>query len=70
MNIVTAFAEPACGPGWANSPLWVIVKRDDGKMYVECIQPEDQTNQMRLLYPISSYVHNIMSKEASKVLIG
>src|SRR5438552_91090 len=41
--IVTAYAESAAGPGWANSPIWVIVRRRDGNLRMECLQPDEQT---------------------------
>lgn len=56
-SIVTAWAEPASGPGWSNQPLWVIVKDGDGKLREECIQPEEQDQVMRTLYTISASVH-------------
>jgi hypothetical protein len=56
-SIVTAWAEPASGPGWSNQPLWVIVKDGDGKLREECIQPEEQDQVMRTLYAISASVH-------------
>lgn len=35
-TVVTAFAEPAAGPGWANTPVWVILQRADGTFTREC----------------------------------
>ena len=67
-SILTAFAEPACGPGWSNTPVWVVLRDENGKFSVECIQPEDQTATMITLYSISSVVHRQMSKEAEKII--
>jgi hypothetical protein len=59
-KIVTAFAEYAAGPGWANRPLWVIVRGADLWLREECIQPENQTAEMRALFRVSSAAHEAM----------
>lgn len=56
-TIVTAYAERASGPGWANCPLWVIVKGSDGVLREECIQADQQTPDMAVLYNIAAEVH-------------
>ena len=61
-HIVTAWAEPAAGPGWANRPLWVLIRDGDGKLRVECIQPADQTVDMHILYSVSAAVHAQMTR--------
>jgi hypothetical protein len=60
-TIVTAFAEYAAGPGWANRPLWVIVRGTDHKLREECIQPEDQTADMHALFRVSNAAHMAMT---------
>ena len=55
--IVTAYAQSAPGPGWGNSPLWVIVRDAAGVLREECIQPEEQTETMHLLYRASADIH-------------
>lgn len=65
--VVTAFAEPCAGPGWANSPVWVILSDEEGRLYRECIQPDDQSAVMRTLYSVSASTHVQMSKEAEKI---
>lgn len=59
-KIVCAFAEPAAGPGWANSPLWYIVRDGDGKLTMHCLQPEEQTAEIGLLYRTSAALHGTM----------
>ena len=56
-QIVTAYAEGAAGPGWANSPIWVIVRGLDGSLRQECIQPSEQTRDMVTLYGVSQAAH-------------
>lgn len=68
-HIVCAYAEYASGPGWSNSPLWVIVlNRTTGEMTTECIQPADQTPVIRALFPISAPMHDRLKLEATSVL--
>lgn len=60
-KIVTAFAEYAAGPGWAGRPLWVIVRDENHRLREECIQPEDQTAEMRALFRVSNAAHKAMT---------
>jgi hypothetical protein len=59
-KIVTAFAEYAAGPGWANRPLWVIVRGADLRIREECIQPQNQTAEMHALFRVSNAAHEAM----------
>ncbi|MEE4383750.1 MAG: hypothetical protein V2J02_17250 [Pseudomonadales bacterium] len=69
-RVVTVYAQPASGPGWGNSPVWVVLRERDGTLRQECIQPEDQTAGMRHLYRIASEVHRQMVREARVALKG
>lgn len=62
-HIVAVVAEPASGPGWANTPLWVIVQDGNGKLRRECLQPMEQSEGMRLLYATAAEVHCAMVRE-------
>jgi len=68
-HIITAFAESAAGPGWANSPIWIVVQDENKKIQMECIQPEEQTPEMRLLYAISQAAHFSMTNACKKRLM-
>jgi len=60
--VKAAWGESASGPGWGNKPLWVLVWNSlDDEYRVECIQPEDQTYEMGLLYAASCLIHNQMT---------
>ena len=59
-RIVTAYAERANGPGWANSPIWVIVRDRFGNLREECLQPDEQTAEMAVLYRVSEAAHSAM----------
>lgn len=60
--IVTAFAESKSGPGWANSPIIVIVEsRLDRVLRKEWIQPDEQTDDMFIFYGVSEAAHKGMT---------
>lgn len=60
-QVITIYAKSANGPGWHNFPLWIIVRSKlDGALRLECIQPEEQTAEMHILYKISEASHNAM----------
>lgn len=56
-HVVCAFAETAAGPGWANRPIWVILRDRNGDLSQECIQPDQQTHAMALLFKASNAMH-------------
>ena len=60
-TVLTAYAEPAKGPGWANAPIWVIVRDADDNLRQECIQPSEQTEDMLTLYAFSALLHGRMT---------
>lgn len=66
-HIVAVVAEPASGPGWSNTLLWVIVQDGNGKLRRECLQPIDQSDGMRLLYATAAAVHAAMVREVERV---
>ena len=59
-QIVTAWAESASGPGWANQPVWVLVRERCGKLRIECLQPDEQSRDIHTLYRVSSAAHGAM----------
>ena len=67
--VVTAYASRASGPGWANTPIWVVIHdRVTGLYREDCIQPEHQTAGMRILYGISEQTHAEMMAEVAMLL--
>ena len=61
-SVVTAYAESADGPGYGNAPIWVIIRHKiTGEFRRDCIQPEEQTGEMRILYGISQVTHSAMT---------
>lgn len=65
-TIVTAYAQSCAGPGWGNSPIWVVVRDKLGNLREECIQPNSQTGEMLSLYSISQSVNNAMINAITK----
>ena len=59
-TVVTAFAETAEGPGWFNTPVWVVIRARDHTLRMECLQSEEQTSRMLTLYSVSAACHNSM----------
>ena len=59
-EIVAAWAEHCSGPGWSNRLIHYAYYRD-GKFVVECLQPEEQTPGMSLLFGASVAITDAMS---------
>jgi hypothetical protein len=66
--VVTAWAESCGGPGWANTPVWVLVQRRDSSFAIECLQPREQTDVMLLLHSTSAHIARLMTAETRRVL--
>ena len=67
-SIVTAYAESAAGPGWANTPIWLVVRDANQSLRMECIQPSEHTAAMHTLYKLSQAAHQAMSSAAREAL--
>ncbi|VVE33885.1 hypothetical protein [Pandoraea commovens] len=65
-RIVTAYAEPAHGPGWANSPVWLIVRDGNGNLRQECLQRSELSADMHTLYRVSAAAHIEMTSAAER----
>ena len=57
-TIITAYATHESGPGWSNEPVWFIVRDGRGNLREECLQPDEQSYEMRLLFRIAAAVHD------------
>lgn len=68
-HVVTAWAEHAGGPGWANQPVWVLVRSRTGHLRIECLQPNEQPGTMQILYGVSAQIHTQMTKAAESVSV-
>lgn len=62
-RIVCAYAQPAAGlpgnngPRWINTPLWLIVRGEDGVLREQAMQPDQQSKEIEALYEICASVH-------------
>lgn len=61
-HVVAAWGAHASGPGWNNQPLWILVRSRLGELREECLQPQQQTEAMRLLYDVSAVAMDGMTK--------
>lgn len=60
-KIVAVVPESCVGPGWTNDPIWVYrQKPGGGEIYRECIQPQDQTREMLILFKVLEAAHSAM----------
>ena len=59
-TLITAWARPASGPGWSNTPLWYLVRVDDEErgqsLEIRCLQPDQQGRSIDYLYPIAAAI--------------
>lgn len=67
-RVVAVTPEFAAGPGWANRPLWVHIvdfQNVPQSYRAECIQPEDQTPAMHILFRPLETLHDQMLGEVN-----
>ena len=55
-RIVSVVPEKVSGPGWSNAIAWVHITDDCGSFRTECLQPEDHSHEMILLFEIGAVV--------------
>lgn len=63
-RVVCAYAQPWTDPTargrWLNTPIWVIVRGDDGVLREEVLQPDEQSKELQMLYEIAAATHIAM----------
>lgn len=59
--IITAWAEYSNGPGWSNSLVWVLRRDGNGKLYMDAIQPPDQSRDMVTLFNVAAASANALT---------
>jgi hypothetical protein len=55
-TLVVAWAETVRGSGYGNRIIWRLWRHDNGRMEVDALQPEEQTEQIRTLFKVASAV--------------
>ena len=64
--LVTAWAERASGPGWANTLIYALYRDGNGQLTLECFQPDEQTAEMRILFDISASATTAMKQAVGR----
>ena len=59
-RIVAVVCENASGPGWSNTPTWVHIGTNDGRLRSECIQPAEGTLALWTLFEIAERMHRAL----------
>jgi hypothetical protein len=49
-RIIAVVPERCAGPGWSNAPIWVYIRTNAGDLREECIQPDERTSDMHVLF--------------------
>ena len=65
-SVLTAFAERCGGPGWANMPIWIVIRAQSptgggDRLRVEAIQPDEATPTLMTLARHSAAMHEAMT---------
>ena len=66
--VVCVYANSAAGPGWANQPLWIVVRDVNHKLREECLQPDRFTLTISALYAISESANDGLCAEVHGIL--
>ena len=65
-RILAARPQNSKGPGWHNQPLWVYYMRN-GVVHETCLQPDEQTPTMAVLFDVLEAAQNEMIREIERV---
>ncbi len=63
-RIVTAWAERCHGPGWSNPIVWLLVRDAAGKLRIDGVQPNEQSEGMLTLHGVAAKMHETMLTHA------
>ncbi len=67
ISIVTAYPEHAEGPGWRNELIWIVV-RVNGDLREVCLQPDEQTDEMRSMFRVCEAAHATMKVAVERAM--
>lgn len=59
-RVVAVVPELCHGPGWSNSPTWVFIATNDGRLRRECIQPDERTLELHTLFAAGEAMCNAL----------
>lgn len=60
-RVVAVVPERCAGPGWSNSPTWVFVATNDGRLREECIQSDERTPELHTLFAAGEAMCNALA---------
>lgn len=71
-QIMAVVPERASGPGWSNAPTWVhIVDYSTNKHRAECIQPDERTWALDVLFSAAEAMHrSLLAAVPTKTVKG
>ena len=64
-TIVTAWAEACSGLGWTYTVIWVLIRDRDDRLRIDCLQSDEQTKEIRILFEISALASEKMTRIVS-----
>lgn len=67
-DVVTAWAESATGPGWANRIVWVLRRDAHGVLWIDSVQPDEQGVLLQALHGAAASMARTVTDEARRVL--
>ena len=69
-EVIVGIEPKVCsGPGWGNSPLWIhIFDNQTNKYRSDCIQPNERTKEMNILFPILMAANSAMSEALQDII--
>ena len=67
MHILTAFPTYESGPGWSNS-LIRIIAIIDGEQREVCLQPDEQTPEMKHLFALCAAANVAMTRAVERAM--
>lgn len=67
-TLVCAYPEYCKGAGWSNTIVWLIIQDNQGKLRQESLQPEEQSREVCLLFPVALSSYNLFKREVLQQL--
>lgn len=69
-RIIAVVPEYCAGPGWSNTPMWVYIVNHQSKQFrQECIQPDEQTSEMKALFEVGEVTSRSLITLATRQLM-
>ena len=59
-KVIAAWAEKCSGPGWSNCVVWYLSRTDAGCLEINCLQPEEMSDAMHIMFNINNVVSRDM----------